>query len=63
VTYFLTAATQPATTAAPLLPPEVWGVEGFVKEHFTRPQPTLAHYDALLQQHPDAAAAGQEVTR
>jgi transposase len=59
VTYFLTAATQPATTAAPLLPPEIWGAAEFVKEHFTRPQPTLAHYDALLQQH----AAAQEVTR
>ena len=57
VTYLLTAGTQPATDV-PLLPPEVWG-----RDYYTRPQPTLTHYDALLQRPVRLTAAGQEVTR
>ena len=60
VTYLLTAATLPATSV-PLLPPEIWGPEGTGQAHYTRPQPTLTHYDALLMHQ--AGVVGQEVTQ
>jgi hypothetical protein len=61
VRYLLTAANQP-TTDVPLLPPEIWRAASFVQEHYTRPQPTLTHYDRLLQHPASAARAGEEVT-
>jgi hypothetical protein len=55
VTYLLTAARQPAPQA-PWLPPEIWG-----DEHYTRPQPTLTHYDALLTS--TSGVVGQEAAQ